>query len=362
MNIRYALIILLAAGAVAMPAAARGQTEPERIVRTVRTHVSEIATAIELAAKGKAYQRGDNRYQQTERITKTLNLGASGELDVSNLSGNITVTRGGGNDATIDVTKIGHGRTEEEARQMLAFVDVQITERARRGEARTIYRRIENAPRGRRNINVTVNYVITAPAGTRLVVKTLSGNVTVSDIKGELSLISTSGHVKIANAERITNAKSTSGDVEITNTRLDAPLEASTVSGSVILRKTRAPRLDLGTVSGNVVMADVECERAEAHTLSGEVTFEGPLARNGRYEFNSHSGNVRLTILGDVGFEVEANTFSGTVRLDPPLRLSGAEPASDRGRRNRSISGVHGDGSAVLDITTFSGNVLITKR
>ena len=70
----------------------------------------------------------------------------------------------------------------------------------------------------RRNINVSVAYTVTAPAGTRLTIGSVSGNIKVSDIKGDLSANSISGDVRIANAGRIAAAKSISGDVEIADT------------------------------------------------------------------------------------------------------------------------------------------------
>jgi hypothetical protein len=82
----------------------------------------------------------------------------------------------------------------------------------------------------------------------------------------------------------------------------------------------------------------------------------------GRYELQSHSGDVRVAISGDTGFEIEANSWSGSVRADGfPLKLTAGDEASRRGRR-RSLEGVVGDGSAVLTITTFSGDAVISKR
>jgi DUF4097 and DUF4098 domain-containing protein YvlB len=80
---------------------------------------------------------------------------------------------------------------------------------------------------------------------------------------------------------------------------------------------------------------------------------------------SAHSGSVRLAISGTTGFEVEATTFSGDVRSDFPLTLR-SSPDNDgerRGRRmNRSIRGSYGDASAIVNLTSFSGDIVITKR
>ena len=83
----------------------------------------------------------------------------------------------------------------------------------------------------------------------------------------------------------------------------------------------------------------------------------GNLAKSGRYELNSHSGDVRLTLGSGTGFELEASSFSGSVHSDLPLKSSGDGDAEDAPGRRRSLHGVFGDGSAVLNVTTFSGSI-----
>jgi DUF4097 and DUF4098 domain-containing protein YvlB len=206
-----------------------------------------------------------------------------------------------------------------------------------------------------------VAYTISAPAGTRVTIGTVSGGITVTDIKGEITANAISGAVRIANAGRIASVRSVSGDVEIIDTQTDGGIEVQSVSGSVVVRNVTAHRMDLGSVSGGVVIHDVKCERIGAHTISGSVDFAGALTRNGRYELSSHSGDVRLAVAGDTGFEVQAASFSGSVRSDVPITIQGNDLAGGRGRRH-SMRGVFGDGSAVLDLRTFSGSIAISKR
>jgi DUF4097 and DUF4098 domain-containing protein YvlB len=258
------------------------------------------------------------------------------------------------------VVKTSRGSSVEDAREMLQLVNVSVTERAGRAEIRTQYPRGEGWRRGnRRNLNVSVAFNITAPAGARVNAKSISGGIKVSGIKGDLGIESVSGSLIIAEAGRIAQAKSVSGDVQISDTALEGALDAGSVSGNVSLRHVKARRLDLGSVSGNVVLEDVECERLNVQSVSGNVQFQGPLARSGRYALKSHSGDVRVAVSGGAGFELEASSFSGHVRSDFPVTIQGG---STPGRRQRSLHGVYGDGSAVLDLTTFSGSIAVVKR
>jgi DUF4097 and DUF4098 domain-containing protein YvlB len=237
---------------------------------------------------------------------------------------------------------------------------VEITERGNRAEVKTRYPQGDEFRRNnRRNVNVSVAFTVTAPVETRLSVSSISGDVSTKDIKGDVTLESVSGSVRIANGGRAAAAKSVSGNVEVTDTAVDGRLEVSSVSGNTLLRSVRALAVEAAAVSGNVIVEDVTCDRLEAQSVSGEVQFSGPLARGGRYELSSHSGSVQVHVSGNTGFELEATSFSGSVRSDIPVNSQ----SSDGPRRhNRTVRGVYGDGSAVLDVTTFSGSIVIGRR
>ena len=289
-------------------------------------------------------------------------FGSNGELSLGNIAGDITVTRGGGNDATVEIVKVAKARSADEARELLTLVTVDVSERNGRAEVKTRYPSgDENRRNNRRNFNVTITFNVTAPSGTRLNVNSVSGNIKVSDIKGEISVGTASGNVSVTSAGAIAEAKSVSGNVEIVNAQGDDSLEASSVSGDVTMQRVSVRRIQAGSVSGNVKLEEVQCDRAEAHSTSGNITFTGPLARRGRYELKSFSGEVHLAIAGGSGFEVDATTFSGDVRSDLPITMRGNTDPNDR-RRRRSLSGTYGDGSAILELSTFSGSIVIAKK
>src|ERR1051325_8996478 len=119
---RQIVITILALTALASPA--RAQMLPERI-RAV------ISDRVEMVAR---YQQG--REEQTDRQTKTVKIGADGELSLSNISGDIVVTRANGGEATIDIVKTARARTADEAKELLGLVTVNVAERGGRAEVR----------------------------------------------------------------------------------------------------------------------------------------------------------------------------------------------------------------------------------
>ena len=330
-----------------MPRVADAQVYPERIA--VKAHAASAAYA--------RRPREQSRDEQTERTTKTFKIGTDGSLDLGNVSGDITVKRGGGSDATVEIVKVAHGRDATDSKAQLSLVTVDVNESTGRAAVKARY-----ANGQRRNVDVSVDYNVTAPAGTRVTASSISGSIHISDIKGDVSASTISGDVKISGASRINTAHSISGSIEISDAKTDGSIEAQTVSGDVHLRHVAAHRIGGGSVSGEIKFEEIECETASAKSMSGSITMSGTLARHGHYELSTHSGEVRLTLAGNTGFGIEASSFSGDVRSDFPITTHGTmTDGAHRGHRT-ILQGTFGDGSAMLNITTFSGSIVIAKR
>src|SRR4029078_6262116 len=131
--------------------------------------------------------------------------------------------------------------------------------------------------------------------------------------------------------------------------------------------KVRA--LEAGSVSGDVWLIGSQIERLQAMWVSGNIKFAARLPKGGRYEFISHSGNVRIVLSGNTGFELDAETFNGSVRSDVPVTLqAGGRQAQGRagdrrgGSASRAIHGSYGDASAFLSIRSHSGSVVIARK
>jgi DUF4097 and DUF4098 domain-containing protein YvlB len=355
MNTRVIWFLVVALGA-AIPAAARtGQDAGEDVKYRIQTR-NRVRT---VERERQRERRDRNAAEQTEQVSRTAHLGPSGEFHLSNISGNIVVKAGAGNDVRIEAIKRVRAQDDAEARRQLGMLDIVIAERPERVEVRTVY------PRNERHFNGSVEYSVTVPAGARVNLRSVSGDIRLGGVKGDAHAESVSGNVVVESASRVAVAKSVSGDVQILAVGADGDVTASSVSGSVSVRGVKVKTLDAGTVSGDVILTKMACGRAYVRSVSGNLEYAGTLARNGRYELKSHSGNVRLALTGDVGFEVEATSFSGGVRSDLPitLRTGHSDEHDGRGprRRNSAVRGQYGDGSAILEITTFSGNVAITR-
>jgi DUF4097 and DUF4098 domain-containing protein YvlB len=289
----------------------------------------------------------------TESFSRRVRLGSGGRISLSNLSGAIIVSGGAGEDVSIEATK----RTRGDG-SLLAAVRIEVEERAGRLDIRTVY-----PSRGRREEGVSVDYTLMIPDHASIDVSSISGSVRVSNVKGTISASTVSGDVTLSGASRLERAKAISGTIELADSTLEAEAEMSTVSGSLRIRDVKAAALQLKTVSGRLEATGVSSERLDMQSISGRIDFAGRLSRNGRYNFGSHSGSVRLALVGDTGFDLDASSFSGSIRSDFAARTAQTQ-RNNRGpsRNARSLRTTSGDGSAMIHLQTFSGSILIEKR
>lgn len=300
--------------------------------------------------------------EQTDRTVRVFKVGAAGALDLSNISGDVRVTGDGRGEIRIEATRRVRHRDADEARRLLDQLRIDFTQVGDRVEVRTQYPR-RSGRSGERGTSARVDYVVSVPAGAAVAVKTISGDTSVSGVSGEVRAESVSGDVGVTATPNVTLAKTVSGDVTARDIAGAATLSLGTVSGSVVASGLKARTLDCGSVSGDIQLSGVQVERLQAKSVSGNIEFGATLVRGGRYEFSSHSGDVRVVLGSDAGFELDASTFSGTVRSDLPVTLrSNGGGRGARRTSNRTIQGTFGDASAILAIQTFSGTIVISRR
>jgi DUF4097 and DUF4098 domain-containing protein YvlB len=288
--------------------------------------------------------------QQTERFSKTVPLGAGGSVVLANISGNVVVTGGAGDQVVIDAVK--RGRTADD----LKNIEIEVITTEGRVQITTRYPRRD---RGWGN-NAEVNYTLTVPRRAKVRVKTVSGDVQLVTVDGEVRAESVSGDVRVSDVAQIEGVVSVSGNVVLKSASSNGPVTLSSVSGDVTLVAVKAPSISGSSVSGDIGLTDVTADRVTFKSVSGNLSFSGPLAKAGRYALKSHSGDVVIKVLNTMGFEVNATSFSGDIRSDVPLTVRFGGDENRRGRR-QEVRGTFGDGSAVLELNTFSGDVRIVS-
>jgi DUF4097 and DUF4098 domain-containing protein YvlB len=264
-----------------------------------------------------------------------VSTGGSPYVDLSLISGPITVTTWNRSDVRV----VGHSeriplRFEQSGSSVRVWLESARESRTRGGDQR---------------LEVTV------PAGARLSARSVSGDVRIAGVRGEIEASAVSGDVEVRDAERRVKLSSVSGEVR--GLRIGADVRANSVSGDVSLEDIGG-EVDAQAVSGDVTLRRVRAPRVRAQSVSGTLQYDGTYDRDGRYEFSSHSGGIRLALPGNVGATLGVRTFSGTIDTAFPLTMQPGDGARGRDKR---MEFTLGGGGARISAETFSGTIDIVR-
>ncbi|MBC8366668.1 DUF4097 family beta strand repeat protein [bacterium] len=282
-----------------------------------------LATAFALPATGQ------------EEINVTRELKADGRLSVDNLSGSVIVSGWDRNEVRITGT-LGRGteRLDVDGNSKRLKVEVVL-------------------PRKARNIKGS-HLEITMPRGAQLVVSTVSADIEVTDLRGELSLQSVSGQIDVKADPKSMEAESVSGDLDLISSSDEFDLQ--TISGDIILHTKGSREINIDTISGDVELISDVVKRLSFESISGDLDFSGQIETRGR--FHSQSGDLFLIFTGEPDAEFEIGTFSGDIRnaFGPEAKKS------NRFNLGKTLEFTAGNGNASIEIESFSGDIKIRVK
>lgn len=268
---------------------------------------------------------------ERQRVDTSFAFERGGRVELSLVSGSIRVVTGTGNEIRI-LAMIERGRLETS----LSRSHVSI-------EARSVNGRMG-----------ATRYELTVPAGTRVDANAVSGEITIRGTGTEVEAHSVSGSIIIEDASGIVEAGSVSGDVDLR--RVAGRITVSSVSGEIDADEVSG-ELEAETVSGGVAVRRGKLRSFRGESVSADLSYEGTFDATGDYRFNSHSGDVTVTIPANGGAALDLETWSGNIASDFPLTLQPGEMSG----RNRRMQFKVGPGGARLSAETFSGDIAIRR-
>jgi hypothetical protein len=194
---------------------------------------------------------------------------------------------------------------------------------------------------------------VAVPAGVRVMTESASGNTSIRGVRGDVTINGMSGTIEVADITGRVTVQNLSGSATIGT--VTGAVRANVVSGTLTLNNIDGT-VEAETVSGDVRMTNIRTQNVRAASVSGNITYSGSFDRSGSYLFDSHSGNVRLTLPAGTGATVSMESFSGTLRSDFPMQL---EPGVTQ-RGERRVFTIGGGGTSIT-VRSFSGNIIIER-
>lgn len=193
------------------------------------------------------------------------------------------------------------------------------------------------------------------PLWARVSVSTYTGNITVEGAPERLEVETFTGAIRVTGGAGVLELQSAAGAITVTDfkgTRLNAD-----ATGEDVTVTNATGRIEVASVNGAVRLRGIRSQYVEAGSVSGAVEFDGPLAPDGRYNFESHAGGVVLTLPADVSAQLHIAMFSGKFLTQIPATRSG-------GRNDDSddeFTAVMGKGAAQVHIDSFSGDIRVIR-
>lgn len=271
------------------------------------------------------------RFRRVQTITH--DIGADGELVLGVTSADVRLSAGSGGEVRLEVTFEVSARSESDADAILE--EAQMPFEATAGRLRLV----EDGSVG--GLGVAISRMLgghgvdlrevhgSAPAGCRIEVRAVSGDIGATGFTGTQRYQSVSGDLRIVEA---------AGDLDI-----------ETVSGDISFRAVDPVSLKLSSVSGDLRAEAPSYRRLNASAVSGDLSIDGALEAGPEHTVETVSGDFVLATSS--GATILVRGLSSDVHASRPHQIEGN---ADRRRL------VVGDGSASLSFNSMSGDMSVT--
>lgn len=251
---------------------------------------------------------------------RNLNVNGHVELQVSTGSGHIHIKQGSGDRVHI------FGRVKS---NWGSGGDAKVQEIANNPPIDQTGNIIRIGQRHENYHNISIDYDIEAPANSFLEANSGSGDIKDDGVGENAKLGTGSGSIYATGLQNGFTANTGSGDIHAEQAGGQGDVKVQTGSGSVELKNVKGG-LRAGTGSGDI-------------KVWGSPTSD--------WKLETGSGSIEFTP-GNIGFNLDASTGSGSVHSDPEMTVQGSFD------RHHTMGKVHGGGPTVR-MQTGSGDIRI---
>lgn len=271
------------------------------------------------------------------RIDETVPAEADGQVHISNVAGMIRVIGWDREEVRVK------GRYDEKVREIeIDTGDGEI-------DIEVILPRNLNWGGGDADLTIHV------PKGSSLEVETVSAPIEVEGVEGDMELECVSGSIEVDGARGSVEASNTSGSVRLTGDMRDVMVE--TVSGGIEIIGVSG-EISAVTVSGAIEIEGGDFSSIECESVSGGIEFVGNPVPGSDVMIEAFSGSVHLYLTDGLNARIQAETHSGDIRSD----FGDAKVRRAKYGPGAWMETEVGDGSATIDISTFSGSISLHDK
>jgi len=280
------------------------------------------------------------------------------ELELSYLSGTVTITGYDGDDLLIDAIKKVNALSINEANRLSENIHIKVEQADNRVSLFTSYTdpSHEQRPLWKRLLGLgklqspgTVDYVIAIPQSCNIVIRNSSGQVSISDILGS---------VKVAGSTLDISLSGIVGPVDIRNSA--GYTSGEMLFGPVVVRQP-VGRVDLRLVEGDIkvrsiaatILIQQETGSVDLTTRSGNIFLQTGLESTDKYTIQTESGDINLLIPATSSARFEIAAQNGEIATEIPLAIESMGKSA--------LVGDFGFGGTTVALSSVSGDVTVSE-
>jgi DUF4097 and DUF4098 domain-containing protein YvlB len=297
--------------------------------RTLFTYMFAAGALLSASPPAASAQRERDRNQYASQIDTTIGFSRGGTVELQLAGGEIIVGAWSRDQVRVRATS---ERSSLRLDASAARLTLGLSGSARSGDTR---------------------FELTIPVGVRVRATTSSGDIRIIGSKGEVEARSQRGDIVVEDVAERVELTVFSGDIQAT--AITGTTRITAMSGDVRVRQVTGD-IEVKTVNGEIDLRDARSRYVRAASTSGDIRFDGTIDPTGRYELQTHSGDVDLTLPANAGGQLTVSTYSGSVQSDFPLTLL---PGPQGGKE---LNFGFGRGGARITTESFSGDITIRSR
>jgi hypothetical protein len=195
----------------------------------------------------------------------------------------------------------------------------------------------------------SAHLIVHVPAKSSVTATLVSADFSVNGLLGDLKLQSVSGQIK-GEVDGDLRAGSVSGNIHLT-ARSAKSLVVKTVSGDITLTGGSG-ETDVTSISGTIKVEEGTQTRAHFKSVSGDVTAQLGMSGDAQIDGESVSGDIKLNFIGNLAADFDVQSFSGEIE-----NCFGPKPAEPKHGPGSRLAFKNGAGTARVHISTKSGDV-----
>ena len=228
-----------------------------------------------------------------ETFDQTFSFAAGDLLELDNTNGNVYIEAWDRQEIHILATKKVKAGSSAKAEAAMQDLQIEVEPSSGRIRIDTLFPR--NKDQWFSSGSSSVRYEIKIPASADLDVRTVNGNVKISNISGDLQVGTTNGNVAVSESGGRLSARTTNGSI-------NAELSDITMGEDMVFR----------TTNGGITLSIPATTQAHltARTTNGSIRTDFPITVQGTFSKNRLEGE-----LNGGGGSIELRTTNGSIEI-----------------------------------------------